>query len=85
VLEALRANEQRAVAIEGHTDSDGSEARNLDLSQRRAQSVVDWLVGKGIDADRLTPAGKGAAEPIADNGTSAGKAANRRVEVETSS
>lgn len=85
ILAALGADEKRAVTIEGHTDSDSSDAHNLDLSQRRAQAVVDWLVGRGIHAGRLTPVGKGEAEPIADNGTSAGKAANRRVEVEASS
>ena len=84
ILEALQSNEGRSVTIEGHTDSDGSDERNLDLSQRRAQSVVDWLVRGGIDADRLAPVGKGEAEPIADNGTSAGKAANRRVQVRPS-
>jgi OmpA-OmpF porin, OOP family len=85
ILAALGAGETRAVTIEGHTDSDASDAHNLDLSQRRAQAVVDWLVGRGIQAERLTPVGKGEGEPIADNGTSAGKAANRRVEVEASS
>ena len=84
ILEALQSNEGRSVTIEGHTDSDGSDERNLDLSQRRARSVVDWLVGRGIDADRIVPVGKGEAEPIADNGTSAGKAANRRVQVRPS-
>jgi outer membrane protein OmpA-like peptidoglycan-associated protein len=80
----LSALEARAVTIEGHTDADGSDTHNLDLSQRRAQVVVDWLVARGIDAGRLTPVGKGETEPIADNASSAGKAANRRVEVEGS-
>jgi outer membrane protein OmpA-like peptidoglycan-associated protein len=84
ILEALQSNQGRSVTIEGHTDSDGSDERNLDLSQRRAQAVVDWLVREGIAADRLVPAGKGEAQPIAGNGTSAGKAANRRVEVRPS-
>lgn len=84
ILEALQSSDIRSVTIAGHTDSDGSDERNLELSQRRAQSVVDWLVRGGIAADRLVPAGKGEAAPIADNGTSAGKAANRRVEVRPS-
>jgi outer membrane protein OmpA-like peptidoglycan-associated protein len=84
ILEALQANEARAVMIEGHTDSDGSDDANLDLSQRRAQSVVDWLVERGVGAGRLTPMGRGETKPIADNETSAGKAANRRVEVSAS-
>ena len=84
ILEALAARPEMAVAIEGHTDSDASDQYNLDLSGRRANSVVAWLVDKGASAAKLTAAGKGEAEPIADNETSAGKASNRRVEVEPS-
>lgn len=82
ILEALEARPDATATIEGHTDSDASEAYNLDLSSRRAASVVAWLVERGIDAGRLTAAGRGEAEPVADNETTAGKAANRRVEVE---
>jgi outer membrane protein OmpA-like peptidoglycan-associated protein len=67
------------MTIEGHTDSVGAEDYNLDLSNRRAQSVRRYLVAKGIDGDRITAVGKGETEPVADNDTSAGRAENRRV------
>lgn len=70
------------VAITGHTDSQGSEAYNQALSEKRAQDVADYLAGKGIAADRMTVSGKGETAPIADNSTKAGRAENRRVEVE---
>jgi outer membrane protein OmpA-like peptidoglycan-associated protein len=81
LLEALQSSEGLAVAIEGHTDGVGSDDYNRDLSQRRAQAVVDWLVAHGIGADRMTPVGRGEAEPVADNATADGRALNRRVEV----
>lgn len=68
--------------IEGHTDNVGNAKANLDLSQRRAQSVKDWLVKKhGVAADRLTTQGFGATVPVGDNRTDEGKAKNRRVEL----
>jgi len=66
--------------IEGHTDSDGEDEANYDLSQRRAMAVSMWLVGKGIDCKRLLPVGFGESSPIADNKTEEGKAQNRRVD-----
>jgi OOP family OmpA-OmpF porin len=65
--------------IEGHTDSDGKPAANLELSQKRSMSVARWLVGKGIDCKRLIPVGFGQEKPIADNNTPEGKAQNRRT------
>jgi chemotaxis protein MotB len=53
----------------------------MDLSQRRAQSVRDYLVGKGIPQDLITAQGKGPDEPVADNGSVEGRAQNRRVEI----
>lgn len=82
ILEALSERPGLAITIEGHTDSDGTDAHNLDLSKRRAESVAAWLKAGGIEASRLHPVGKGASEPIAENATDAGKAANRRVEIE---
>lgn len=82
IIEALAARPDAAVTIEGHTDSDADDAYNLDLSERRAATVVRWLVEHGIDGSRLTALGVGEAEPIADNESTAGKAANRRVEVQ---
>ena len=67
--------------IVGHTDNVGSQNYNLPLSQKRAQSVKDYLVSKGIASSRLTSQGKGLEEPIADNTTAEGRAQNRRVEV----
>lgn len=81
ILSALNERPGLAVTVEGHTDSDASADYNLDLSQRRAGSVVSWLTERGIGADRLSAQGVGEAQPIADNETAAGKAANRRVEV----
>ena len=81
LLAALTAAPDRVVDIEGHTDSDGEDAYNLDLSNRRAQSVVNWLVGQGIDGARLGPVGKGETEPVASNDTADGKALNRRVDI----
>jgi OmpA-OmpF porin, OOP family len=68
------------VLIEGHTDDIGSDSLNLSLSQRRAQSVMDYLVSKGIDAQRLRAKGFGEMRPIAPNTNALGRAKNRRVE-----
>lgn len=68
------------ITIEGHTDSRGAESYNQQLSQNRAQAVVDFLVSKGVDAARLTAIGFGENAPIADNTTPEGRALNRRIE-----
>lgn len=68
------------VRIEGHTDSRGSNRHNLDLSQRRAESVNRYLLEQGVSAERLVPVGYGEDQPVADNGTTEGRAENRRVE-----
>ncbi|NHM02959.1 OmpA family protein [Flavobacterium difficile] len=68
-------------ALEGHTDSDGKDAMNLQLSKDRAAAVRTYLVDNGIGADRLTSEGYGETKPVASNKTKAGKAQNRRVEV----
>jgi len=69
------------VEVAGHTDSRGSDAYNMDLSLRRAQSVRDYLVTKGIPSDRLVINGYGESQPIADNTTEEGRFQNRRVEL----
>jgi outer membrane protein OmpA-like peptidoglycan-associated protein len=74
----LDRNGQLAIEIEGHTDADGEDAYNLELSQRRAAAVVAYLTGRGIAGARLTPVGKGESEPVADNTTAAGRQENRR-------
>ena len=67
------------VELQGHTDSRGADAYNLDLSQRRAESVRDYLISKGVNATRLVAQGYGETQPIGDNTTEAGRAENRRV------
>lgn len=66
--------------LEGHTDSQGSDEYNLDLSNRRANSVKTFLISQGVADGRITAIGKGETEPIADNDTAEGRAQNRRVE-----
>ena len=66
----------------GHTDSIGTEQYNQGLSERRAASVKNYLVSKGIAADRIYTEGKGESQPIASNATREGRAQNRRVEIE---
>ncbi|MBC5834965.1 OmpA family protein [Flavobacterium sp. F372] len=68
-------------ALEGHTDADGKDAMNLQLSKDRAAAVRTYLIENGIAADRLTSEGYGETKPVASNKTKAGKAQNRRVEV----
>ena len=72
---------QRTAAIEGFTDSMGSEEYNQDLSQRRADAVKGYLVGQGVGSARLSSAGRGENDPAADNASAAGRQQNRRVEV----
>jgi outer membrane protein OmpA-like peptidoglycan-associated protein len=69
------------VEIGGHTDWTGEDAYNMDLSQRRTESVKAYLASKGIAESRLEAKGYGESQPIADNGTEAGRAKNRRVEL----
>jgi outer membrane protein OmpA-like peptidoglycan-associated protein len=65
--------------VEGHTDSAGSDAYNLKLSDRRAKAVFDYLTSRGVDPARLSSIGKGESAPIADNATEEGRQENRRV------
>ena len=69
------------VEVAGHTDSWSDDAHNLNLSQRRAETVRAYLIGRGVAADRLSARGYGESRPIADNATEIGRAQNRRVEL----
>jgi large repetitive protein len=80
VVGVLQAHPDMHIRIEGHTDSVGDEQVNLDLSQRRAESVRRFLIGEGIDGKRLEAVGHGESRPIADNATAEGRKKNRRVE-----
>lgn len=77
----LRKNADLVVEVAGHTDSDGSAAYNEGLSERRANTVRDYLVDRGVNPGNLTARGYGEAAPVADNATAEGKARNRRVEL----
>lgn len=69
------------IIVEGHTDSQGADDTNMTLSQRRAESVKNYLVSQGMAADRITAQGVGEGRPIADNASPEGRANNRRVEI----
>jgi len=69
------------IRLDGYTDASGNDKINIPLSQKRAASAKDYLVSKGISADRIETEGHGSADPVADNGTKEGKARNRRIEV----
>lgn len=68
--------------ISGHTDSRGSDAYNQGLSQRRVNTVHDYLIQRGVPASQLSSSAHGESQPIASNDTDAGRAKNRRVEIE---
>lgn len=77
----LTVYQELNVSVEGHTDNTGSEEHNLKLSEQRAKNVLDFLVGQGIDAGRLTSKGFGMSKPVADNATKEGRQKNRRVDL----
>lgn len=81
LFSGLQAETSASVGIEGHTSSEGAEAYNQELSQRRAQAVVDDLVRRGLPTSRLTAVGVGEARPIASNDDETGRSLNRRVEI----
>jgi len=80
VAVALIAN-GKPVSIEGYTDSKGSRSRNMDLSQRRADTVRNYLISRGFPADHVVAKGMGPDHPIADSSSAEGRANNRRVEI----
>ena len=81
VYKFLSDNPEIKIEISAYTDSKGSDEYNIDLSQKRAQSVVNYLIARGIDSNRLIAKGYGKADPVADNETEEGRALNRRVEM----
>ena len=81
LAEFMRRNPTRRASVEGYTDSQGADAANQALSQRRAEAVRGMLVGLGIDGQRLVAVGHGEADPVANNDTEAGRRSNRRVEI----
>ena len=83
MIEILNRYPGAALTIEGHTDSVGADDFNMTLSQKRSDSVREYLIGKGIEASRLKAVGFGETKPVATNNTSLGKAKNRRVELKT--
>jgi len=81
IANGLQADAGSSFLIEGHTDSSGNAAHNMDLSRRCAEAVKSVLVAQfGIDAARLTTTGLGGTKPVASNDTPQGRAENRRVE-----
>jgi len=81
IAKVLSADKNLKIAINGHTDNSGTEARNLQLSKERAASVMNAVASAGVDKSRLSAEGFGANNPLADNATDDGKAKNRRVEL----
>ncbi len=79
-LKTLTTYSEIVVEISGHTDNTGSRKTNDRLSQQRADSVRDWLVGQGVAPDRITTKGYGPDKPIATNDTPEGRQKNRRIE-----
>jgi outer membrane protein OmpA-like peptidoglycan-associated protein len=79
-LELLAADPGARLEIAGHTDDVGPAEGNTRLSQRRADAVREWLIANGADAERLVAVGYGEGQPLADNSTEDGRAANRRIE-----
>ncbi|MFN8711843.1 MAG: OmpA family protein, partial [Bacteroidota bacterium] len=80
VVKVMMENPEYKLSIEGHTDNQGDDAKNLDLSQRRANAVMKYLTDKGVDAKRLRATGYGETKPVDTNDTAPGRAKNRRVE-----
>ena len=80
VVATVRQRPQANILIMGHTDSQGSDSYNQNLSERRAQAVATYLIKQGVDQDRLSWLGMGETAPVADNATVEGRAQNRRVE-----
>jgi outer membrane protein OmpA-like peptidoglycan-associated protein len=81
IVNVLLKYPQTVIRVEGHTDSSGSDAYNMDLSQRRADSVKNLFIQRGLSPSRIETMAFGESLPVADNSTEAGRAMNRRVEI----
>ena len=81
VAQSLVDNPDVNVEVGGYTDNTGRTATNVRLSEARANAVRDYMIEKGVDGGRITAKGYGQENPVADNATAAGRAANRRVEL----
>jgi outer membrane protein OmpA-like peptidoglycan-associated protein len=81
VADALKTQAEHHFTVEGHTDNQGTDAINNDLSNRRANAVRDYLVVRGVAAAAITAQGVGSTRPVSDNRTTEGRAMNRRVEI----
>jgi outer membrane protein OmpA-like peptidoglycan-associated protein len=81
MAEVLGEYNKTAVIVQGHTDSTGTETHNQDLSERRAQAARNYLVGRGVDSQRIAALGFGESQPVATNDTATDRQRNRRVEV----
>lgn len=81
VVALAAACRDATIAITGHTDSSGNEDWNLSLSLQRARTVGDWLVDRGVEADRIVVLGSGSSDPIASNETRYGRSLNRRIDI----
>ena len=79
VADGLKKHPRLKVELQGHTDSKGPDAYNLTLSQKRADSVRNYLVKDGVASTQMTAKGYGEGQPVADNTTDNGRAKNRRV------
>lgn len=81
IVAVLKEDPSLYADIEGHTDNVGNDDRNMELSQQRAEAVMNYFSGKGITSDRMTAKGFGETQPVATNATAAGRAQNRRTEI----
>jgi outer membrane protein OmpA-like peptidoglycan-associated protein len=81
VADALKASPQQPIEVDGHTDSQGPDAYNLQLSNLRAETVRRYLISQGVEPNRVRSFGFGESRPVSDNGSAEGRAYNRRVEI----
>jgi outer membrane protein OmpA-like peptidoglycan-associated protein len=80
IIRFMQENPQIRVEVSGHTDNIGQDVYNKQLSEKRALSVYNYLIAKGIEKNRLVPIGYGQAKPLADNASDEGRQQNRRIE-----